>query len=165
MMTSVHKSRNLRGKRRKISPARISSSTSDGALIGRQASGSDAKSDAVSDIRCCRMFQRGWKRAVALERCEARGHGGDVAQTSYRSGPCPGRNHGADGAGTGFDGQRGAVIFSYRRSTDAPDQSAAALSALQQLVRGAKPSERPGAVPGKALLVGPRLGRAAGVSL
>jgi hypothetical protein len=89
---------------------------------------------------------------------EAFSHVGKVACAGYRSELTAGRRRGALGTDAGIDHRVGAIIFPYRAATNS-GQSAAAVSALHQLVRSAIPAERPGVISGKALLVGARLSK------
>src|SRR5579864_894561 len=150
MTRSAHRSRKPFGNARNTSPAKTSSSASEGALTGRQASGSDARSAIIVMYTVMARTKwaglRGWDVAEPMDCADGARRAGDA-----RHGAARGRAN----ARTANRGAGRAVSAAALCAPAHRDQPASvALSPLHRLVRIAIPAERHRALSANALLVG-----------
>src|SRR5579864_4895528 len=148
MTRSAHRSRKPFGNARNTSPAKTSSSASEGALTGRQASGSDARSAII--VMYTVMARTKWAGLRGSDVTEAidRDNGARRAGDARRRAPRGGANSSvADDAA-----EPAAAPLCAPAHRD--QSAAAALPPLHRLVRIAIPAERHGALSANALLVG-----------
>src|SRR5579864_4490963 len=148
MTRSAHRSRKPFGNARNTSPAKTSSSASEGALTGRQASGSDARSAII--VMYTVMARTKWAGLRGSDVTEAidRDNGARRAGDARRRAPRGGANSSV------ADDAAEPAAAPLRAPAHRDQSAAAALPPLRRLVRIAIPAERHGALSANALLVG-----------